>query len=235
MRDKELQKLVDAAARTKQQQHARAATRDKGPPPPPNPVRFMVYKRMHHGGMSFLWFLPGAVVLGLIMFADRPWFRYGAAAWGIAFAIRLTIYTVGLLRGYAQFKRFPADLDVTLEGWYPMLDEQLLKDPEEWQTNSPLEVERRAAADAAPVAAALDLCLPRANGWFYSSDKGFDSRVPWKRTGTRVSGSLNVWVLGALYRLIQQLDWVHRRAGGIARISVTKSGSISSYSRPSAD
>lgn len=49
-----------------------------------------------------------------------------------------------------------------------------------------------------------------------------------------MSGSHNVWVLGALYRLINQLDWIHRRAGGIARISLTRSGKVSSYSRPSA-
>ena len=77
--------------------------------------------------------------------------------------------------------------------------------------------------------------MPRANSWFYKSDNGFDSRVKWTREGTRVSGSLNVWVLGALYRLINQLDWIHGRAGGIARIAVGQSGTITSYSRPSAD
>lgn len=242
MRDKELQKLVDQAAKAREVQLEREAKRPGGAKPepaPPNPVRLGVYARMWKGGPHLLWFLPLSVFLPLVVISKATWLRYAAAVYGVAFGLRVVWYFVQLLRGYAAFKRFPADLRTKLEGWYPMLDETLINDPEQWQAGCELVVTVDDGADSAPVAAALELFVPRANSWYYTPDSiggaASDPRTKWTREGTRVSGSLNVWILGELYKLINQLDWIHARAGGIAKIAVKKSGGVYSLSRPSAD
>jgi hypothetical protein len=237
VRDQQLQQLVDKAAAEREAQRERetaqierAAEKVRRAPPPPNPIRFMVYARMHDGGMSFWWFLPLSVFVGVIFLARSPWFYYPALVYSSALTLRLAIYGVGLLRGYARFKRFPGELRVQLEGWDALLDEQILGDPEYWQPQVTVEVALDELADRAPTEAALDLFLPAANRRIY--DNGLDT---WERNGLRVAGSLNVWVLGALYRLIQQLDWIHRRSGEISRIALTKQGTICSYSRTTGD
>lgn len=242
MRDKELQKLVDRAAKEREVQLDREAKRPGGTPrepPPPNPVRLGVYARMWKGGPHLFWFLPLAVFVPLLVMIEARWFRYCAAAYGVAFALRVVWYVIQLLRGFAAFKRFPADLHTKLEGWYPMLDEKLIDDPEQWQKDCELAVELDEGADSAPTCAALDLFVPRANSWYYTPDTiagaGSDPRTKWTREGTHVTGSLNVWILGELYKLINQLDWIHARAGGIVKITVKKSGGVYGLSRPSAD
>jgi len=242
VRDKELQKLVDQATKAREVQMEREAKRPGGvkrEPPPPNPVRLGVYARMWKGGPHLLWFLPIAVLGGLVMFGGSTWFKYAAGIYGVAFGLRVLWYFIQLFRGFAAFKRFPADLRIDLEGWYPMLDEKLINDPEQWQSECELTVTLEPGADSAPVAAALDLFVPCANGWYYTPDSiagaASDPRTKWTREGTRVTGSLNVWILGELYKLINQLDWIHSRAGGIATIAVKKSGGVYGLSRPSAD
>jgi len=243
MRDKELQKLVDKAAKSRDEQAERAARQPppKREPPPPNPVRIGVYARMHDGGMGhILWWIPFAVVVGVAPFLwDRAWMRYAVFGYLGLLAVRLIIYAIGLLRGFAAFKRFPADLTVKLEGWYPMLDEKIINDAEEWQASATLEIELAEGTDKAPYEAVLDLFIPQASRAFYPADGVFgaasDPRKEWTREGTLVTGSLNVWVLGALYRLINQIDWVQRKAGGVSRIVLSKKGSVYRCTRPSAD
>ncbi len=238
-RDPELQKLVDDAAT----ERVRAGrTRSASEPPverPKTPIRFAVYRRMHDGGMSFAWFLPLAIVFGLGFVVREPWFRAASFAYLGALALRLVIYGIGLYRGYREFLRFPADLAFPLSGWVPLLVEELTKDPEQWRDTVTLEVTLAPEADREVVEAALDLGTGRANGRFYTgesfSGSAGDVREKWKREGTRIQGSANIWVIGDLYRCVRKLDWIHRRSPSIAGISVTAKGGIYGVSRPSAD
>lgn len=237
VRDKELQKLVDQAAKQRRQQEQARSPREKRDPPPPNPVRLGVYAEMWKGGPGIFWFLPLTLLPILVILGSQTWLVAGFAAYGVALALRILWYVIGLFRGFAAFKRFPADLRTTLVGWYPMLAEKLVNDPEQWQKSCELAVTLEDGADAAPVIAALDLFVPQANGWYYTPDTisgaSGDPRTKWTREGTCVTGSLNVWILGELYRLINQLDWIHSKTGGIARISVKSEGGFYGLSRPS--
>lgn len=238
-RDPELQKLVDEAATERARAGRPADETEPAVERPKTPIRFAVYRRMHDGGMSFAWFLPLAIVFGLGFIVSEPWFRAASLGYLGALALRLVIYAIGLYRGYREFLQFPRSLAFPLAGWVELLVEELTTNPEQWRETVKLEVTLAPEADREVVEAALDLCTGRANGQFYTGESFFgsagDIRRKWKREGSRIHGSANIWVIGDLYRCARKLDWIHRRSPSIARISVTAEGGIYGVSRPSAD
>ncbi len=241
-RDPEMQKLVDEAkrerARTAESVARDHAEEDAHARPRPL-MRFVGYWRMHASGPHLLWFLAASCFITLLFFSLGKWFVYGIYAFLAAFGIRLAIYFVGLLRGYQRFLRFPTDLAFPLDGWPALLDEKLITDPEQWQTDAELRVELEPTADREVIEAALELSAAEANSHFYAADlvigAGAEPRKPWTREGTTIRGSINVWIIGNLYRVARRIDWIHRKAGGVKRIVVSKSGSIYGLSRPSGE
>ncbi|MBL0216621.1 MAG: hypothetical protein IPQ07_22405 [Myxococcales bacterium] len=61
-------------------------------------------------------------------------------------------------------------------------------------------------ADREVIEAALTLCAAAANAHFYHADSvlgaATDPRVKWTREGSKISGSLNVWIIGELSRRV---------------------------------
>lgn len=232
-RDSDLQKIVDKAERERARAERASRRRqhdDNGPDPEPelDPKRFSVYWRMHDGGSVALWLLALLVIPLIVIAIDHTKIWQGVLVAAVLIAVRLIVLLIGALRGHAKYKQFPGNLQVALEGWSRMLDDRsMLRDTRTWQHTAILEVALSPDADMRLVEAALELSLRSMNACFYgSSFEGCsgDPREKWSRDGLRVSGSANVCVLGALYRLILKLDWIHRRSGGIARIRISKSG-----------
>lgn len=237
-RDPEIQKLVDEAALARERA-ARVEPEAAVPSAPRSPIRFAVYRRMHDGGMSIVWFLPLAVVGGLLFLVTARWFHIGSLVYLGALGVRLAIYAVGLYRGYREFREFPRCLAFPIEGWLSLLDEELTTDPEQWRDKVSLEVTLAPGADREVIEAALDLCTRDANGRFYTgesfSGSAGDIRKRWRRAGTRIEGSANIWVIGDLYRCARKLDWIHGKSPSVAQVAVTASGGVYGVSRPSAD
>lgn len=241
-RDPELQELVDeAAARRARAERAAATAPAPAPAPakPPSPIRLGVYRRMHDGAPGLLWWLPIGALLGMAFVVDAAWFRYTLLAFGVAFAVRIVIYAIGLVRGYAEFQRFPASLAFPMDGWLPLLVEEITTNAERWRGQVTFAVTLAPGADREVVEAALELCAVRANGAFYTgesfSGSSGDVREKWKREGTTIKGSANIWVIGNLYRCARALDWIHRKTPSVTRIAITTHGGIYGVSRPSAE
>ncbi len=236
-RDPELQKLVDEA--TAKREPAKVATPEIAPEPPASPIRLGVYRRMHDGSPGLLWWVPLGALFVMAFVVKAAWFRYTLLVYGAAFAVRVVIYVIGLFRGYAEFQRFPGSLAFPMEGWLPLLVEEITTNPEQWRGQVELAVTLAPQADREVVEAALELCTRSANRQFYTGESFFgsagDVREKWKREGTTIAGSANIWVIGDLYRCARRLDWIHRRSPSIARIAVTTRGGIYGVSRPSAD
>ena len=238
----EMQKLVDEAKRERART-AESAVRDQAAEDaharPRTPMRFVGYWRMHAGAPHILWFLAASCFVTLLFFSLGDWFVYAIYAFLAAFGIRIAIYFGGLLRGYQRFLRFPHDLAFPLDGWPALLDDKLITDPDQWQTDAELRVELEPAADREVIEAALDLSAAEANSHFYAADlvigAGSEPRKQWTREGTAICGSINVWIIGNLYRVVRRIDWIHRKAGGVKRVVVSKSGSIYGLTRPSTD
>ncbi len=236
MRDKQSQAIVDKAAKA-EQRRSRVKPRKPEPdgPPAKSPTRFGVWWHMHDGINMFPWIFAFITTILLVILGSRTEQRtvlYLALVGAGVILIRFAIFVVGLIRGYGPFKAFPADLKIPLEGWDRMLDERIVGDPSQFQDEAVLTVTPAAGADTVLFEAVLELALRDLNNHFYGSSfvgKLGDPRTRWTRQGLRVSGALNVCVLGALYRLIRKLDSAHRRAGGIDRIHVSKGGGISKY------
>lgn len=158
---------------------------------------------MHDGGNVVLW-LIGLFVIPLIVIAIDHTKIWHAVLGAVALlALRLAMLVLGAVRGHARYKQFPANLKVTLEGWRRMLDDKvMLRDASTWQQMAVLEVTLSPDADHAVVEAALELALPSMNSCFYGSSSvgcSGDPRDKWTRDGLRVTGSINICVLGALY------------------------------------
>lgn len=236
-----MQQLVDAAERERERAAERAAARDREaaapPSAPPSPMRFAVYRRMHDGGFALPWMFAAITAVTVLLVA--PSAAYIALAILGVCIVRLGIYVIGLLRGHRAFLQFPTDLAFPVDGWSALLGEELISNPEQWQVHAELVVHHDDTADREVIEAALTLCAAAANAHFYHADSVFgaatDPRVKWTREGSKISGSLNVWIIGDLYRVARRIDWIHRRSGGVTRIAFERSGGTYGISRPSAD
>jgi len=240
-RDPDMQKLVDEAQRARVRA-AESAARDHeaedAQPRRRSPIRFVVYWRMHGGQLHLLWYLAASCFVTLLFFSLDRWMVLGIYGFLAAFGIRIVSYFVGLLRGYRRFLHFPADLAFPVDGWASLFDERLLSDPEQWQTDAELRVELEPSADREVIEAALELSAAEANRHFNAADLlvgvSSEPRKQWTREGATIHGSINVWIIGNLYRAARRIDWIQRKAGGVKRIVVSKSGTIHGVPRPSA-
>jgi hypothetical protein len=238
-RDPELQGLVDRARRDRERtdEHVREKPSVALAPARPR-IRFGVYWQMHERARDMmLWWFAFAILGTLLFFIEHRAFTLAVGAFMAAFAIRIAVYLAVRLVAFRRFRAFPADLTVPFPSWTDLLDERLLGNPEQWQSSCELRVTLAPGADRAVFEAALDLFCASANGHYYTpesiSGAGSDPRITWSRAELVVRGSLNVWVLGELYRLARRLDWIHRRAGGLAALAATRSGGTYGLSRPS--
>jgi hypothetical protein len=230
-RDPELQKIIDRADEQRRASAARVpAPRPASTRKPPPTQRLAVYRELAAGGVSPLWWAGLVLLPFLPVVWDYSWGPLLAAAYGAALLVRLGLREAAVRLGFARFRKFPAGLGFPVDGWAEFLDDELASNARVWCLDVVLEVARGDGADEQALAAAEDLFMAQVNCWTPGSERvssgaASDLRKHWVRQdGKALCGSANLDVAGEIYRFIQMLEKIQRKAGGVQRVSLRKGG-----------